>query len=283
MKIILAEYSGYCYGVERALKIAKEAADEDEKKLYSLGPIIHNTPVIEKLREEKDIHPVENLSEVEHGRVLIRAHGASPQKLKEAEDTGNDTVDATCPFVNRAQVYAEELHKEGYRVIILGETNHPEVVALRGYAKDNVMVVEDPGELPEDINGKKIGVVVQTTQKIEKLQELVKKLLPVCEELKVHNTICEATTQRQEAAKEVARKCDLMLVIGDKMSGNTRRLAQICSEVQPFTKHIVTLEELDENWLEGVETVGVTAGASTPDFSIREVIEFLKGFEDGGD
>ncbi len=278
MKIILADCAGYCYGVERALKLANEAAEKGGEKIYSLGPLIHNRHVVEKLREMKNIHPVEKVSDAGGGKLIIRAHGVSPDILAEAEKAGNEIINATCKFVYIAQVYARQLFDEGYDIIILGEKDHPEVIGLVGYAGGKAIVVENASQLPDKKRWKKAGIVVQTTQDIEKLKGLVSFMVDRCSELKIYNTICSATAMRQEAARETAGKCGIMLVLGDRQSGNTRRLAQICEEVQPKTFLIERIQELDPSLFEGVECVGVTAGASTPNFIIREALNWLESF-----
>lgn len=280
MKIILADHAGYCYGVERALKIAEKAANSSREPLSSLGPLIHNEPVVQKLNAEKGIKPIHSVDEIENGKVIIRAHGVSPEVIERAEKAGNRIINATCPFVTRAQIFTEQLREGGYKIFILGDKDHPEVIGLKGHAGDKAVVIKNAGELPAGRKWKKAGLVVQTTQDISRLQEVVKELVTRCSELKVYNTICRATSDRQDAARDLASRCDLMLVVGDRQSGNTRRLTEICLDRQPDTHRITTADEIDERWLEGIETVGVTAGASTPDFSIKEVVERLNEYSE---
>ncbi len=283
MKVIIADCAGYCYGVERALKLAEKAADKGGRKLYSIGPLIHNQHVIDRLKKEKNIHPLEDISEIHNARLIVRAHGVPPETLETAERAGNEIINATCKFVNIAQDYAAKLHEDGYDIIILGEKDHPEVVGLLGYAGGKAIVVENSSQLPKSKKWKKAGIIVQTTQDISKLKELVSHMLDICSDLKIYNTICSATSKRQDAARTTAGKCDLMLVLGDRKSGNTKRLAQICEEVQPNTFLIEKIEELKPSLFKDISVVGVTAGASTPGFIINEVLDWLGKFSSASD
>jgi 4-hydroxy-3-methylbut-2-enyl diphosphate reductase len=184
-------------------------------------------------------------------------------------------VDATCTFVKAAQDKAARLRNEGYRVVILGEATHPEVYAIHSYAGPDALVVEDPADLPDDLPRGKVGIVVQTTQSRERLGALVQAILPRVRELRVFNTICDATEKRQEAAVALARTVELVLVVGGRNSGNTTRLAELCAAVQPNTRHIEAPTEILPEWVEGIDTVGVTAGASTPQKQIDAVVARL--------
>jgi len=276
MTITIADHAGYCYGVERAFKLVVEAADKGAGNLYTLGPIIHNPQAVDRLKEEKGVVPVLDLEEIPEGTVVIRSHGVPPEVIERAKAKGLGVVDCTCPFVKTVQRKAYELVNEGYRLFIVGERSHPEVIGILGHADGDAHVVEDAEDvlaLPEVPD--RIGVVVQTTQEIERFQRVVSELLPRCRELKVHNTICRATEQRQSAARGLAGRVDLMLVVGGRNSGNTRRLLSVCRNTSARCFHIETAMEIEPGWLEGVEHVGITAGASTPDFIIQEVLRKL--------
>jgi 4-hydroxy-3-methylbut-2-enyl diphosphate reductase len=211
--------------------------------------------------------------------VILRSHGV-PREIKEQlAATGTAVVDATCRFVKSAQEKAAKLSRQGYYVIILGETDHPEVLALRSYAGEDSLVVETPADLPRKLPSHRIGVVVQTTQSQEHLARLVAYLAPRTRDLLVYNTICSATEQRQAAAISMARQVDAVVVVGGRNSGNTRRLVELCSARQPKTFHVESAEELDPVWFRGLRVVGVTAGASTPPEQIKAVADRLAALE----
>lgn len=279
MKVKVAPHAGYCYGVERALKLASKAAESFQGPIYTLGPIIHNPQVVKDF-EKKGVVAVKDLSEVKKGTIIVRTHGVEPLVVKEAQERGLNVVDATCPFVAKVQQRAAQLEKEGYKVIIVGERNHPEVIGILAYAKGNAVVVEELSDLKSHFAaGKKlgrVGVVVQTTQSLKKFQEIVSYLSAHSTEIRAFNTICSATAHRQNAAAELADETELMIVVGGKNSANTTRLAQICLERGTKTFHIETAAEIRPDWFEGVSLVGITAGASTPDRLLEEVTEEVK-------
>ncbi len=279
MEIRIAKFAGYCYGVKRALKLTKDALKNLPKPIYTLGPIIHNSRVVEALKKE-GIIPVNGLSEIKSGTVIIRSHGVEPRAVEEALDKQLDVVDATCPFVKSAQERANQLLNEGYSVIIIGEHDHPEVRGILAYAGGQATVVESVADLKK-INfckNRRVGVVVQTTQSKDLLRKVVSNLVSEVSELKVFNTVCDATAKRQEAAKKLAKEVDVMLVVGGKNSANTTRLAQICAQTNPETYHIEGADEIDFKWFSEKFVVGVTTGASTPDWILNEVVEKLKEF-----
>ena len=262
-RIVVAEHAGVCYGVERALEMAEEAGATAEQPVRTLGSLIHNPIVVREL-EERGVGKVEDLDEVEGGTVIIRAHGVPPQVEDEARARGLDVVDATCPYVKKVHAAAERLVREGYRVVVVGEAGHPEVEGILGHCGEGALVAQEPADLEgADIRGR-VGVVVQTTQTERALAAIVDTLLSRATEVRVMNTICKATQERQEAASELAGRADVMLVVGGRNSGNTRRLAQICRERCPATHHIEDASEVEAAWFEGAGLIGVTAGASTP-------------------
>jgi len=275
-RIYVSDYAGYCWGVERALKVAHEAAEHAEKPVKTLGPLIHNPAVIEEL-VSRGVDLVESVESVDGGTVIIRSHGI-PQADKDMLDASDaQIVDATCTFVKAAQEKAARLRDQGYLVIVLGEPSHPEVLGIRSYAGPDSLVVQGPEDLPKRLPRSKVGVVVQTTQPRTRLSALVAELALRTRELLVCNTICNATHRRQRAAVETAESVDLVLVIGGRNSGNTTRLSELCAEVQPKTYHIESAEEIQDEWLEDVASVGVTAGASTPADQIGAVLARLEG------
>ncbi len=277
VEIVVARHAGYCYGVERALRITERAAQCASGPVATLGPIIHNPNVVASL-ERRGVSVVGGVDEAVEGTLIVRTHGVAPSAVQRALAAGLEVVDATCPFVTVAQRKAEALCDDGYVAVILGERDHPEVAGLEGFAGDGALVVEDAAGLPlNELRGKRVGVVVQTTQTRENLGRLAAELAPVVRELLVFNTICDATEKRQSAACELAVAVDVVLVVGGRNSANTARLAQLCRALEPRTYHIESAGELRAEWLEGVKRVGVTGGASTPDCEIEATIDALRG------
>jgi small subunit ribosomal protein S1 len=274
MEIFLADKAGFCFGVKRAINTAYEAAGKG--RVYCLGPLIHNPQEVERLRKA-GIETVTDFSTLKPGdSLIIRSHGVPPRVLIQARDMGLTIIDLTCPFVGKAQRDAEVLQKEGYQVVVVGEKKHPEVQSILGYAGEDAIVVE----AGEDIEGlqlsARVGVVAQTTQSYSNFSEIVLKLLRLSKELKVFNTICSSTKERQNAASVLASQVDVMLVVGGRNSANTSRLATLCRQEGKPTYHIEVAEEIQAEWLEGIRTIGVTAGASTPDWVVEGVLARLK-------
>ena len=284
--IKLAKHAGFCYGVKRAVETTKKLKLENhDKEIFVLGELIHNSHVINEL-SSLGIHTVDELPCNKTGVCVIRSHGASPEIFQDAENKGYEVVDLTCLDVKKVQHKAIELVQEGYLLIIVGKPEHPEVCAIKANAQtygDKVFVAPDEIALKriedEIKKHKKVGVVVQTTQKIENLQNIVNYLLPIAKELKVFNTICASTSLRQNEARSLAQESDLMVVVGSKKSANTTHLAEILSEITS-TIHIETSAELMDfsELIKKSQNIGVTAGASTPDNIINDVIEKLNQY-----
>lgn len=271
MEIILAKSAGFCFGVKRATQMAFEASSEHEH-ICSLGPIIHSPQVVEKLAE-KGVAVVDRVEAIPAGAVIIRSHGVTADELRAILARDLTVVDATCPFVNKAQEYAGRLADKGYTVVIVGEAEHPEVQGIVSYAAGGkVQVVANAAQANELPRMGRVGIVAQTTQSFENLRQVADICLAKCQELRIFNTICDATTVRQNEAREIARQVDVMLVIGGFNSANTTRLAQICAELQARTHHLETAEEIEPAWFAGAARVGITAGASTPRWLIDEVV-----------
>jgi len=267
MQVKLAKHSGFCFGVKKAV----EEASNVKGKANTFGPLIHNPQVVQELAK-KGITKIDRLEDADASSIIIRTHGASDKLIHEISSKGYNIIDLTCPFVKKVQEYAKDLEKVGYRVVVIGEKDHPEVLAIADNLKNPFVV-----EKPEDVDGlveDKIGVVVQTTQSVQNFAEIIKKL-GKWSDVKVHNTICNATKERQESAAELAEKVDLMIVVGGKSSGNTKRLVELCSGIKE-TKHIETDDDLQREWFDGKNVVGVTAGASTPDWVIRRVVKRIE-------
>ena len=276
VEILVARYAGYCYGVERALRITEEALEDAEGPVSSLGPIIHNPSVVGHL-EERGVRVVDDARDAAVGTLIVRTHGVPPEVIEGARARDLTLVDATCPFVAVAQRKAATLREAGYAVVILGERDHPEVAGLEGFAGDGAVVVEDAAGLPlAELRGKRVGVVVQTTQTRANLASVTAALAPVARELLVFNTICDATQKRQSAAGELAAEVDVVVVVGGRNSANTARLAQLCRARESRTYHIESAAELELAWFAGARRIGVTAGASTPDEEIEATVAALQ-------
>lgn len=270
MEIILAKSAGFCFGVKRATQMAFNAAGEHDE-ISSLGPLIHSPQMVEKL-EKEGIRVCHQVADISGGAVLIRSHGVTSHEVEEIEQSGLEVVDATCPFVTKAQEYAAQLSREGYLLVLVGEKDHPEVQGIVSYAQGEVRIIATPKEAELLPKGMKIGVVAQTTQSLENFSEIVTVCLAKTKELRVFNTICDATSVRQEEARKISGKVDLMLVIGGFNSANTSRLATLCREQQPETHHVETSDQLDPEWFVGKDKIGITAGASTPRWIIEDVV-----------
>ena len=276
MKVVLAENAGACYGVQRALNMALEASEGDGA-VYTLGPLIHNPGVVADLAE-RGVLVTESADDVDSGTIVIRSHGVTPEVYEQVEARGLPMVDATCPHVARAQKAAAELAAQGCRVIVVGEEGHPEVEGLKAWALREgakVDVVPSPDAVPDDLRAP-IGVVVQTTQRRENLEAVVKAIKEQGIEPVVKRTICLATRHRQDSAAELGGEVDAIIVIGGRNSSNTTRLAEICAAACPNTHHIESVDEIDASWFDGCEAIGVTAGASTPEDQINAVVKHLK-------
>lgn len=278
MEIKIAENCGFCFGVKRAVQMALEAADSDRES-YTLGPIIHNPQVVGKLAD-KGVVSVDTLQDIPEGTVIIRSHGVGPAVYEEAKCRGLDVIDATCPHVKKAQRDAASVVEEGMKLVILGEKDHPEVKSINLWSGNKAIIVETEENAKNLPIVEKMGVVVQTTFSQFKFQSIIDILETKSKNLKVFKTICTATQERQSSAVALAKEVDLMIVIGGKNSGNTTRLAEVCRDVGCTTYHIETATELQLAWFKDTQTVGVTAGASTPDWIIKEVIKTMKEFEE---
>ena len=281
--IKLAKFAGFCYGVKRAVETAKKLKQENpDKNIYILGELIHNTDVINEL-ESLGIKTIYEIPAKGDGICIIRSHGESPEVFEKIKESGFEIVDLTCPDVKKVQQKAIELAKNDYFVVIVGKSNHPEVVAIKANAdifSNNVAVAASVEELLSHESAikahKKVGVVVQTTQMVTSLNSIVNYLNTIAKEVLIHNTICQSTAMRQKEAQELAKESDLMVVVGSKKSANTTHLAEILKDCTK-TIHIENDSELNVCDFEKVNNIGITAGASTPQIIIDKVINKIKG------
>ncbi|NPA15937.1 MAG: 4-hydroxy-3-methylbut-2-enyl diphosphate reductase [Deferribacteres bacterium] len=276
--ICVASKAGFCFGVKRAVQIAFDAS-EKWKEVYTIGPLIHNPQVV-SLLEENGIRVLSSLEEVPHGAtVVIRSHGIPLDDLRKLRDKGVRIIDATCPFVKKAQEIVSNLVKKGYLVAVVGEAEHPEVKALLSYGEGKAFIYKD---IPE--GAKKIGVVSQTTQILSDFFDAVSRIMKGCEdftELRVFNTVCQSTAERQLECKNMAAKVEVLIVVGGKNSANTKRLVEIASDCGVKAYHIEVPDELDVSWFFDKKMIGITAGASTPDWIIDAVVDRVKKLTGG--
>jgi len=277
MKIKVAKCAGFCFGVKRAINIAENALKglRGGDKIYSLGPIIHNPQVVDSLFK-KGLEVIKGLEKINSGTVIISSHGAPVETLEDIKEKGIRLIDATCPFVKYAQNIVKDLKKEGYGIVIVGDSTHPEVKALRSIAGNSLVLTLSPKGRGKG-KGVKLGVISQTTQnKVSYINEIKKILNQDFSEVKIFNTICNDTAKRQSATRGILKGCDLAIVIGGKNSANTKRLWQICKESGVDSFHIETELELKKEWFKGRKGVGITSGASTPDSMVKNAITRIK-------
>ena len=277
MNVELAKTAGFCFGVKRAVDTVYQQIEQYRgEKIFTYGPIIHNEEVIKDLRSHgvEVLNDEEELKTADADVVVIRSHGVAKYIYDILEERGITCVDATCPFVKKIHKIVAEKSAEGSYIVIVGNGEHPEVQGIRGWAGEQVTVVQTPEdaerfELPD--KDQKVCIVAQTTFNYNKFKELVEIISKKRYDIVVLNTICNATKERQNEARQIAARVDAMVVIGDKRSSNTQKLFEICKEECLNTYYIQTLDDLDINQLRSVETVGITAGASTPNKIIEEV------------
>ena len=273
VKITIAKSAGFCFGVKRAIDLAQDIASKNND-VYTFGPLIHNPQEVARL-EKENIKVVEDYSKIDKGVLVLRTHGIPLDIYENLSKKENiKIVDAACPFVKKAQDIIKELSKDSEQIVIVGEKKHPEVVALVSYGKGKCIVIEDKKDVKNVKKTDIIYIVSQTTQSPKKFEEIVNEISKISQ-VKVFNTICRATFDRQSAAEKLAKEVDVMIVIGGKNSGNTTRLYQICSNITK-TYHIEDVGEIEPAWFDKVESVGITAGASTPDWIIENIKRRIK-------
>lgn len=276
MQITIAPFSGFCFGVKRAINEGEKQLKITSSPIASLGPLIHNPPEVQRL-EKLGIICRENLNDIKEDKVLVRTHGITSKLYEKLKDQGYEIIDCTCPFVRKVQKIANEYGNKGYKVLILGNENHPEVEGIIGWSKGQGVAFKEISQLEAmKLETEKVCLVAQTTEKEDNLTFASEYLKKRVKNLVIFNTICSATSQRQKSALDLAKKVDLMIVVGGLNSANTQKLAQICHEAGATTKHIESAQELVVSWFHGVNSVGVTAGASTPDWIIEEVVKKME-------
>ncbi|HZK34466.1 MAG TPA: 4-hydroxy-3-methylbut-2-enyl diphosphate reductase [Bacillota bacterium] len=275
---MVAEYAGFCFGVKRAVDIAIKNRENKDGSTHTLGPLIHNDDVVNYLKGQGIAQiRIEDLSKLgKEDKVVIRSHGVTPETIKLIEETGAKTIDATCPYVASIQRKIKRYYSKGYQIIIVGDADHPEVEGINGWC-DNRALVTKNGENIKSLS-EKVCIVAQTTERQENFDNVVKRASDLSEDILAFNTICSATKERQESADQVSKRVDLMIVIGGKHSSNSRKLYDICKGNCRNTIFIENGKELKDYILdsEAIGSIGVTAGASTPDWVIDDILTILK-------
>jgi len=272
MKIELAENYGFCFGVKRAIKIA-----EENKNSATYGPLIHNSKEIARLEKDFKVGLIDDFSHFKKGdTAIVRTHGIVKNELKALHDRGVKVIDATCPFVTKPQEIAQEMSEAGYDVVIFGDALHPEIKGVESYAEKGAFIVTDVDELKKLKLRDKIALISQTTRKVEEYMEISNYLIPRYKEVRVFNTICNATFENQLAVRDISEVADVMIVIGGKNSSNTKQLFNIAKEQCFDSYHIEDENEIDYSWFKDKEFCAITAGASTPDWIIKNVIEAIR-------
>jgi len=272
MKIELAESYGFCFGVKRAIKIAEENKDS-----ATYGPLIHNSKEIERLEKDFKVGLTNDYKTFNAGdKAIVRTHGIPKNELSELKENSVNVVDATCPYVTKPQQICQEMSEAGYSIVIFGDEAHPEIKGVKSYATYGAVVITSTEELEDIKLGEKVALVAQTTRRVEDYIEIANYLIPRHKELRVFNTICNATFENQEAVKKISKKADIMIVIGGKNSSNTKQLFSISNDNCKNSYHIEDENDLDYDWFKDKKFCGISAGASTPDWIIQNVVNLIQ-------
>lgn len=274
MKIELAKSCGFCFGVKRAIQLAENSPNSS-----TIGELIHNNEEINRLKDKFGVKTLDNINQLsDEKKVIIRTHGITKDNLDILRRRNLELIDATCPYVTKPQKIVEKMSDEGYDIVIFGDENHPEVKGVKSYAKGNVYVILNIDEISKLSLHNKVAIISQTTKKIENFKKIVAAVMEKSKETRVFNTICNATLDNQKAVEELAKKSDIMIIIGGKNSSNTKQLFIISKQFCEDSYLIENESELDEKWFRNKNLCGVSAGASTPDWIIQSIIKVLEKF-----
>ncbi len=272
MRVELAQNYGFCFGVKRAIKIT-----EEHQNSTTYGPLIHNSKEIDRLKREYNVSVTEDLAKFKpDDTAVIRTHGIPKNELKILKNSGVKIVDATCPYVTKPQDICEQMSKEGYSIVIFGDEMHPEIRGVKSYAKQGAVVINSIGDLDGIKLSEKIALVAQTTRKIEEYQKIVAYFIEKHREVRVFNTICNATLDNQDAVLKLAKHTDIMIIIGGKNSSNTKQLFNIAKEYCTDSYHIESQEDIDKSWFKEKQYCGISAGASTPEWIIQDIVRTIE-------
>ena len=272
MVIELAESYGFCFGVKRAIKIAEENRDSS-----TYGPLIHNSKEIARLEEDFRVGLTDDYKTFKSGdKAIVRTHGIPKNELEELKENHVDVVDATCPYVTKPQQICQEMSEKGYSIVIFGDEAHPEIKGVKSYATYGAIVVTSSKDLEDIKLGERVALVAQTTRRVEDYMKISNYLIPRHKEVRIFNTICNATFENQEAVRKISKKADIMIVIGGKNSSNTKQLFNIAQDNCIDSYHIEDENDLDYKWFNDKSFCGISAGASTPDWIIQNVIDSIQ-------
>jgi len=274
VEIRLAKSYGFCFGVKRAIKIA-----EDLKDASTIGPLIHNNEEINRLKDDFNVATTKDFQDFKQNltkKAVIRTHGIEKQDLEELKTMDVEIVNATCPYVTNPQNIVKKMSEEGYQIVIFGDEKHPEVKGVKSYSETPAIVVANVDELKNQHIKRKIAVVSQTTKKVSEFEKVVCHLINIAKEVRVFNTICNATFENQDAVRELSQEADVMIIIGGKNSSNTKELYNISKLSCSDSYHIENENELQKEWFDGKKLCGISAGASTPDWIIDKIIRKIK-------
>lgn len=274
MKINVAKTAGFCFGVKRAIDMAFKTVSSQEK-VYMLGDIVHNEQVAKEI-EKAGIKKVKRLTKDRNKTFLLGAHGTSQDIINKAKRLGYKIADATCPMVKEIHSIVKKMSAKGYCIIVIGDKNHDEVRGIIGQIKGKAIVIDGPADISYR-KIKKAAVVVQSTQNIEKVLRIVEALKPHIEELKFFNTVCQPTRMKQEEIRKMPKENDIMIIIGSKASANTKRLYEISKSINPRSFWVQSKKDIKRAWFKGAKSTGITAGASTPNTTIHQIAEYIKG------
>ena len=276
MKITIAKNAGFCFGVKRAIDIALESAKQ-EKPVYMLGDIVHNENVVKTI-EDAGIKKTKTIPKENKSNLLIRAHGSAQKTLDTARKSRLNVIDATCPMVKEIHKIVIDMDKKGYKILVIGDHKHDEVQGIIGQIKHKAVVLENAEDIKAKITRKlpKAAVVVQSTQNLEKALKMQNILKDRVEDLKFFNTICAPTRMKQEEIKSLAEANDRVIVIGSKTSANTKRLYEIAKSINPRSYWVNSTADIQSEWLKKAKSIGITAGASTPDETIEEIKDYIQ-------
>lgn len=277
MEVLLAKKHGFCFGVRRAIKIA-----EKNKGAHTIGPLIHNYQEINRLKRDFGVGLHEDFKEAINNQkdgstLIIRTHGIPKDDLENLQQKDFNIVDATCPFVTKPQQIAQEMSEQGYKIVIFGDIEHPEIKGVMSYASNEAIVISSANELESIKLPRKIALISQTTKQIQAFSQVATFLIAKCQEVRIFNTICNATFDNQNAARELSQKVDIMIVVGGKTSSNTKQLLNIAKQNCKNSYLVEDENEIQKEWFNGKKTCGITAGASTPDWIVQKVREYIEG------
>jgi (E)-4-hydroxy-3-methyl-but-2-enyl pyrophosphate reductase len=275
MEVIVADNCGLCYGVKRALRIAKETREMKKGKVFTLGDLIHNPRVVSELKSQ-GIEPAEKLEDIQEGTIIIRSHGVSPENYRLLAQKKIVIIDATCPIVKKIQKLVERLAKEKIEIILVGNRKHPEIKGLIGYSQKKGIIVENEDQARKLPYKKKRAVLAQSTQDLSLFKKIVATLIEKTKELKVFNTICLSTQTRQRSTSELASRVDTLFIVGGKNSSNTNKLFHISKSILANTHFVESAEEIKPEMLKKAKRIGISGGASTPPEAIEEVVLKIK-------